>query len=826
MKCTITFSTINGEEISLALKSGLNSPNIDSDILKVLAENPDQRKDLCDFLQLALHSVKKPEITVKSLLGENQELADKGLLGNYTLNNLKEQFPTVTFPDGVEANILLIDNLRVRGIPLSGRVINSKGKELFIISGSLNKDGVPSDVVKLANFLKVRQQIQTGILHFSEDSEYYKNLQLIVTKVEKRKSSIPNMLKLLQNFLENGNSYKGKYITNENGERLNVYNILQDISNVLLEYSGRVKYSDKFVNDINQSLNYNSEKTADLSIKVLYSILKENHPEILEKLKIKSEKKFHEFFSKNSSEIETELKEVFQQVLEGEGYNTLLTTLFNSEVEFPLVFKNSTDKLIVLEKKNFRTIQEKYGIDYNTIASFEIINGDYKGYKIYSYFNNGRQWYIPCRTHLTEDAIEKRFSSQSEVEAYIDSLVQSQRIKEHMFLEFKYRDNIQHKDGSVEYADELDQFELTSSQFLRTGTIIESIDIPINKNQNLQLEEQEILFDGRSTFFDFANLIEKWNISQDLKDNILKYINNPEKITVFIYKVNELLEARRDDENAIRNIVTMIDQAQKKSYYIQSRSDITNNKTGKTIKYKYKIIPVNAAVIKEYRKQKNYPIISLMQAISTVLQEKFGVTVNMLNSSEIKEQFPNIDANTAKAFIRDGQIYINTTIAKSTDLLHEYIHLVLGVLKTNPNLRNNYEQLLLMVSSTNEGTARMKTLKERYNDISQMDLMEEVFADLFSYHIMNNLNPNLRQIFEAQSKFLKDATKIVFNHDISNLREFYGQNILQIFTRFSSDVAVLLSQPGIDFSSTKTSRMQSNWISKQIKDGNIEETCL
>nr|DAT77701.1 MAG TPA: hypothetical protein [Caudoviricetes sp.] len=63
----------------------------------------------------------------------------------------------------------------------------------------------------------------------------------------------------------------------------------------------------------------------------------------------------------------------------------------------------------------------------------------------------------------------------------------------------------------------------------------------------------------------------------------------------------------------------------------------------------------------------------------------------MLTSSEIVEKYPDIDVNTTKAFVRDSEIFINTTLAEVTDPLHEFTHIILGVLKANPELSKNYE---------------------------------------------------------------------------------------------------------------------------------------
>ena len=187
--------------------------------------------------------------------------------------------------------------------------------------------------------------------------------------------------------------------------------------------------------------------------------------------------------------------------------------------------------------------------------------------------------------------------------------------------------------------------------------------------------------------------------------------------------------------------------------------------------------------------------------------------------------FPDIDANTAKAFIRNGQIYINTTIAEVTDPLHEFTHLILGVLKSDPQLIRNYEQLMYIVSNTDEGRRKIQKLREIYDSISEVDLMEEAFVDLFSSHILGQLNPNFERIFTSVDTYMQDATKIIFNNPIQDLNTFYGQSLQTVFRRFNSDVASLLEQKDIDFVGTQQSRKLSNWISKQIKEGEIKEKC-
>lgn len=805
MNCKVTF-TVNGEEISLDLETDLDSPLTDQDIIKVLTDNPEQRQALCDMIHNKLYTQSTiSPVTITELTSK------EGLLGNCGVGYLTEQFPNISFPDGVDANILLVNNLQIGKQNIYGRVINSNGREVFIVKGT------SEDVSKLADFLRVRQQLQEQSFNFSEDSFYYKNLQKILTERNKKKDKVADIFELMLDFIYNKADYQSMYVTNEQGEKESAYNILSKINNTIMQYSGRVEYSDNFVNTVNQQVRHLDNNKKFLSLDSLYGAVKAYYSDILDTLEITSKSKFHEFFSKPSSETEEKLKEVFENVVEGQGYATLLSTLFSAEPEFSMYFSSSSNKGVTL-KSEPRSIQAKYGIEYETIQSFDIVNPDYKGYKIYAFFDNGERKFIPSRGYLTEDTVAKTYSSEEEVRSYIDSAVEKHDIKKHSFLDFKFRGSTV-VDGRTIYEDELSSFTLYSQQALTQGSIIESLDIPLVKSTRIFNGEDILFTEDRQNYSSFKRIVEGWNISDGLKANILSSINNAEKIAAFIYKVNELLNEKRDNEQTIGEVVSMIEQAPKRAYYIESKTWVPGRK-----QFIYRVIPTNPIQIEEYKKSKRVPIISLMSAINKGLS-KFGVSVNMQTSEEIKTNFPDVDANTSRAFIRDGQIYVNTTIAQSSDLLHEYTHLILGILKSDPNLRRNYEQLLDIVSRTNDGKEMIKKLRSRYDTASEMDLMEEAFAKLFSNHIMGKMNPQLDQIFQGQERFLRDATKIVFNNEIADLKSFYGKTLETVFTRFSSDVSALLSQQGLDFGSTKTSRLYSNWISKQIRDGEINEQC-
>ena len=214
-----------------------------------------------------------------------------------------------------------------------------------------------------------------------------------------------------------------------------------------------------------------------------------------------------------------------------------------------------------------------------------------------------------------------------------------------------------------------------------------------------------------------------------------------------------------------------------------------------------------------------------MTSISESFKSKFNTTVNLLTYDKLKEKFPDIDPSV-KAFIRDGEIYINLASAKSEDLLHEYTHLLLGVLKANPESAKIYEQLMQMVINTDEGSKELKIIRSSYPNISEMDLMEETFASLFSRYLQGR-GSDINDIFRENRKFLIGENKNIFDlAGDTDLKTQYNKSILSIFERFSSDVAVKLKQEnGLDFAETINIRKKTNWINKQISEGEIKEDC-
>lgn len=800
MSCIAKFK-IGDKEIDLNLETGSDTPLTDQELLQILQDNPEKRQELCNAIQNALykHNTIEP-VKVSDLIGM------EGLKGNTDLEFLSNEFPNIIFPQGVSTNVLLIDNLKIGKQNIYGRVINSNGQEVFVVRNST------SDVQKLANFLTVRKQMENQSFIFDEDSNYQKDLESCLKERNKKNPTVHSTFDLLLDFIYNRSKYDSLYFTNSKGKTESVYAYLSSVNNTILEYSNRVVFSDPFVNTINQLRTHLDTNEGFISYQALYGAIEQYHKEILDQLGIESLKDFKEFFQQDGpSDV---MQGVFPQYDGQNRYKTLLDGLFSSEPEFTWNYVRTSNKGLIL-KSSPRTIQAKYGIEYDTIHSFDIVNDDFFGYRIYSFSDqDGNKKFLASRGFLTEDSYSKKYNSIEEVQAYIQNSVSKQDIKKNSFIEFKHRQKLE--DG---WTTQLDSYEITSQQSLIPGTIIESIDIPVDANQEFYNSNESNLFKvDRQNYDSFSRIVRGWPISEELKNNILGNINTPEKIATFIYKINEQLKADRTNEQELTNILEDITQAKKNYYYIDTKKLSGNG-------YRYRVIPTEPIQIDNYKHNKQTPIIELISAIGQVMQNSFGVNINMITSRELSERFPDINADTTKAFVRDGEIFINTTTAEATDPLHEFTHLVLGVLKSNRDLRRNYEQLMQIISQTNQGRSRIQKLRDIYEGVSEIDLAEEAFVDLFGQYVMGQLKPGFQELFQSVDKYMKDATKIVFNNPVEDLASFYGTSLESVFKRFNSDVASLLGGSGIDFQSTKQSRRLSNWINEQIRKEEIKEEC-
>lgn len=813
-KCIITVK-VNGEELKLNLNDSSPSVLIDESFIQALREDPEALNKIVEGIRA--QSINSGLRNVKL-----KDLQQEGIQANCSLQYLREspEFSDIQFPEG-NANILLVNKLSIGGKPIYGRTIDSNGEEVFIVKGT------KEDVQKLANFLKIRNTIRDYGLNISEESPYYQELNEILQESKQKNSDVNSIEDMLVDYVSNKKAYSGIFLKSGKSAIQVAESFLRNLRN----YDIPNDFEDPFVTDLNFRKFYKGDGEIFISNQDLYKMLKQYHKPLSDSLGISSQKVFNEFGSKKVDEVVNSILEYInsqegnvedaKQILDGakNGYDAVLRLVLSSEPDFTYQYDYSSKKGITL-KQQFTPISEKYGIAYDTIQS--MATEPYRGYTIYAEtLPNKKKRYYLSRGTMVEQSLSNSYTSKKAAQAAIDKALAKQHLKKNSLIEFKFRDHSVNEDGSSNWDNSLpSEFVRSSTNFL-PGQIIESLNIPVDKNTNIRGDEQFLLGKNAYTLQSFNKLIQSWNIDDNSKAQIISEMNTPEKAVTYIYKVNELLGMEdRTNAKELVNIADNIASSDSNYYYIEDRKSLGSNG------WEYKVIPTNKDQIQEYKKNQTAPITMWMSAISTALQNQFGVPINLITSEEVSKELKGIaDPNIDKAFIYNGEVYVNTSIASTNDLLHEHVHLVLGMLKSNPELRGNYERLLNLVLSTDEGRFTLNKLKDRYSGLSQMDLAEEVFAKLFSSYIRRHTSLQTDQVFSASEDQLKKLTKSVFNTNISDIKEFYGKSVTSIFGKFNKEVAQMLQSPDIDFGSTKNSRKISAWISKQVADGNIIEKC-
>lgn len=812
MDCTFIFN----DQVKLSLKTDSVSPLLGNEVINAIRfASKEQKEELYTLIESTIGQINNLGVA------KITKLREKKLVPTDTIQTLQQEFPDIEFPVGVQANILLLNNLTSNGQVMRGRIIDSDGNKFFIIKGKSKKDAK-----RLANYLQIKKISEENSFRFDETSSNYKDLQQILSlrnKQIKVGKKLESVLDMIVDFQESGSSYRNiLYIPEGSNVETNAYYLLSEIRNQILERAGRTTFDNQIINDIYQLSIYLGKGNILLRHKDIFNTIKndEKLKQVLDILRIKKYQDLKDFNKLNIEQIISEKTTLEQELihnifsnLEISNYTNLMNYIFSFEPTFQYEYKSNTaDGLIYYFQP--KTIKDKYGIEYDTIYKMDIENENFKGYKIFKQFSeDGNTYYIPSRGYLTEDFFTKRFNTLEEAQKYINFQIENQNINKFSLLPFKFR---KYNNGEPDL--ELDSNVLNTSQFLIQGSIIESLDIPINPLQEIFNQSEKDLLNFSKTLSDFYKIVEGYFINQDLKNQIKEEINTPEKAAIFVYKINERLLGNRSNNEAFIEVLDLIDNAKTRNYFIESK-----NYDYKTKGWNYHVIPItDVDTIEEYRKNKNYPIEKYMQALKLHM-DKLNVNLELRTSEEIKEDFPDIDANTSKAFIYDGTIYINTSIAETSDMLHEYTHLLLGILRSDPKLRTNYEQMLYALVNTRQGKKLFEKLKSVYPERSKVDIMEETFAKLFSEHLIKGSNFN--DIFNSEP--IKEGVSKLFNQEITNIKSFFGQGITSLFNTFGQEIKNLLDNTEqLDFDMTKTSRRYSTWISNKLASRELQEDCI
>ena len=155
-------------------------------------------------------------------------------------------------------------------------------------------------------------------------------------------------------------------------------------------------------------------------------------------------------------------------------------------------------------------------------------------------------------------------------------------------------------------------------------------------------------------------------------------------------------------------------------------------------------------------------------------------------------------------------ILINSDNARQSDIAHEYMHIFMGIVRANPNLQEQYAQLLTDLVNTKEGQDQLQQYQglSVYKGLAQIDLMEEVAANVMGKYLVNPEKYPNNEVFEAFRAFLEKNT---FHQDLS-------ENIIDFSESINMyDENSKLKQYEIEKANkTNTERLLTNYIQRNM----------
>lgn len=775
--------------------------------------NEEQFKEFAQKVQNALE--KGQEIVMN--------LSDyEDVLPNTTIQNLSERFPNARFPEDTDnfkisdKEVLFVEKYTTTdGKILFGR-FNQNGKEIFIVD--------ESHLNNLAEYFLVLKGIKSdGILNNLDPSIKF-GLDKIRNLLEKHKRKYNSYNGLLLDYINSKDSFKRLNFLNESGELIDVSVFLDSVIELITNVTKRRNYRNSFVNNLSKGyLKWKNSSQAGIVVGDLFSILPEDLKESIEKCI--GEKltitKFKEFFNTSIKDNLINLQAIFNiDIKENDekSWKILFDYIKSLDPDFKMNYKDLEGNKIILEK--FYPNLENFGIDMFQLQELEkpvYYNGNY----ILKKQNGELTEYYVTSTYPNIKQFTARFLSLDEAKAYIDS--PKKKVKDNSYELFHFRE----QDDQGNYVNDDNACLVINTPFrdYKKGTLLTLLDFNIPRLDigDLGSSEQKLLGKKDFTMQDFYDYLENFAFDTSV---VKSKINTPEKVMLFIYGINNPKVPskngpkpfNKNSQKAFEKLADQINSAPLKYYYISE-----------TTPYKTKLIPVKNGVEDNYRKQQNFPIVSLWDAASKVIGKRLGIEMEVLPQSQIEELFGNSIEENAKAFIKNNKVYINLDRARSSDLFHEYSHIVLAYLKNNSNLRKKYVDLISTVWNLGKDSIKDGIMNSyQYNSIE--DKMEEYFVIKFGEWINDNADSQFSNIF-SKNETLKDTINL-FSDTPMNVKELYGKKINELFGRFNHDIAIFFEENKTlmdgEFADTfKMSRQRSKWIRDQIKDKKlIEYDCV
>ena len=879
--CDIAFYIGNSEPIRMGTSLSYEQSTIQA-IAQVLMQQTDIQNKLKDTLK---YETSTREVT-------KEEVETGGLVHNAIVKNLADMYSGYDWSNiDQTTKLLMVDWMRYYGEDYSSKIIvqrnpNTGNQEKIIVIDPSDQREVDrlhqyltiqsklknqteeireilqqsSAKIILEQLPKIKEKLQES---YNKHKEYDEKEELTAYEKKKKNSLsveasqyealdkyMPSTIEeLIQDFLDNNTKYIGMSFDNF-GLTSSIYT---ELTNIIKQLEGKnvkeATYSDVFANEVVSNSKLTSIKDGDRS-KTVSAISKSNFMSAL-RIKLADLKSKAQELTAGSEEYKENIElqkyiEYFQELQnkDAEKWNKIVTKLIElSDDEFSYKFDSVQGNTLYLQNVP-RTLEERYtDFSYQTINMMKPVQS-YRGYTIYI-DKDGNYYYD--RHILTTKSYGKKYTSLDRVKKAIDYKLRNDPVRKQSLIEFKTMG-----DRNVVYV---------PNRFI-PGQVLKVLNMRFSSNQALDSFEQSLIYDSGinnshtlQKFYEHVLGIVATDSNDHIKNYIQSVIDTSEQADCFIYALNEQ-EGIYREPISLQAFTKIMDRFKNPtySYYVVEevasspvsggkgfKDYITSTEEGKVTNGTYRtlVTPIpssdihNSLVSINEGTARPAQSIRLLDDLAQKLYDKLGVQVHVETQSNLEDLFREWGEempSDVHGFVRGGEIYINSSTATDEDFIHEYTHLMLGVLKARNY--DNYYELVNIVGNLKECEYLKKSIKKAYPNLADVDLNEEVFAAALGKHLSGY---DFGDFLNGELKSAKQAVDSEMGSIFSKAKitdEFYHSKLRNVLSQFSYDLGKLMQEGnGLEISAGTSFRQATNWIAEQIQKYNengelgIQEIC-
>lgn len=520
----------------------------------------------------------------------------------------------------------------------------------------------------------------------------------------------------------------------------------------------------------------------------------------------------------------------------------LLQKEINKDKEFPYKVKaiidnvdqdTQTPELVAITLENIYPKELKKILKikaYKELEAFKL-EKRLKGYRIYSRQEKDKTRYYVIKGIL-DDEVKQYDSPQPSLksaEDLVNKLVNNERLATSIILD------------KTQDIDDLITFYNSQLGFKPKEKVLRVLSYDKTPGASsadaYRIIESDTLYDFQKKFKSQKDNIDPdtgrstYGLTPQEIDNILDIVNTPHKAKIFLLE----FFSNNPNKRTLRELLNYINGLQYSYYYIVQDK---NNKV-RAIKIDPNKPLKEDAVLDEDKNVvkpeiSNIPKDKVIRNIAKAIDKKLsgtGFQVVLMTQEEIKENFGEERASK-NGFVTGNNIIINSTIADISTPIHEYIHVILGVIKAmNYNayrrmITNCIDSYLRTSQSAMYVMREFNKIRDLYPNMSEMDVQEEFFADAFSEYILGN---NKFGTFMEDNQDWKINVADFF--DLSQNNKLLNFDSIFSFTLSSLqdilDDALVEQKKDKDYFANrfKLQRQMSNWLQREINDKKIREVC-